>query len=205
MSCFTHLRRWLGLVILLGASPTLAQGDSLARQIEQAHQRALCTLDHVLTLYEARIEQADDPVAAWNRNGRLRKWLGQLSPTDQAAVAEHGRLLRTMRRRLRQREVQYVIDREPKGRCAKHHTNAYVHLADTTAVIYVCDRWRSQQDQQRVATLLHELMHTFGYDHPNDTDTPFKAFHLAKDHPELARQSPENFESWVEYYVCKLE
>jgi hypothetical protein len=200
---------WLMAMFSLTIEPVssprpLGREEGLAEQIEQAHQRATCTMDRVFTGYQRRIVAAEDPIAAWNAHPRLRKWMGPLDPEqDQAVIASFGAFLQQMQQRLARREVAYVIEEDPKGRCERHFTNAYVHLADTSAIIYVCERWREQSPHQRVSTLVHELVHTFGYDHPQGVHTPLEALHLAKDSPALARQSPENFESMIEYYVCQ--
>ena len=193
---------------LSAATPVRVGGqpDSLAEAIEAAHVGALCTLQRFGELFEARVwrsAQQPDRVAAWNAHPDLIRWMGRLPDgQDSTAVRTFRDLLQRMVQRLEQRAVAYQVEAGRLGRCQFIKTRAFVRPKDASPTIYLCPAWFEQSFSHRVSTVIHELVHTFGYDHPRGVDLPLEALALARKHPAEARVSPENFEGLMELYVC---
>lgn len=181
--------------------------DSLPADLEKAHQGAICTLDRIIGQYQEKVwspldSSGRDPVAAWNEHPDFTRWMGRLGRKDTTAPREFLDLLLRLQRRLIDREIRYVMEDNFLGRCRLRNTRAYVRFGDDPPTIYFCPAWLEQSPGHRIATLVHETVHTLGYGHPRGTDTPLEALDLARNHPAEARVSPENFESLVELYVC---
>ena len=173
------------------------------QEIDLTRQWAGCTMQRVVSTLEDQIEAADDPVAAWNEHPDLRRWFGRIAePGDTLAVHRFADLMRQIQTRLASDTLRLIIDDDPKGYCRKLNSNAYTLKSAPVPTIYFCDAWLAQKQRQRSSTFIHELMHTFGYSHPKNTDSPSEAIMLARTHPHLARQSPENLEGLVELWFC---
>ena len=198
---------WL-LPFLRGQATTdVLPADSLRAafyaEINLSRQWASCTMQRVVSTLEEEIEAAEDPVAAWNEHPDLRRWMGRIpDPTDTLAVREFADLMRQIQARLDGDTLRLVIEDDPKGYCADLNSNAYTLGKDTIPTVYFCEAWLAHKERQRSGTFIHELMHTFGYSHPEDTDLPSEAIMLARSRPDLARQSPENLEGLVELWFC---
>lgn len=184
------------------ATPISFAEDSLPAEVEMAHQAAICTLDRLISMYESVVIRNEHPIDAWNQHADLTRFMGRLSETDSLVPKEFLTLLVQIHDRMENRGVTYQMEDEFLGRCKLKKTRAYVRMNEEPPTIYLCPAWLEQTPGHRIATLVHETVHTLGFEHPHGTDTPNEALELAKNYPMEARQSPENFESLVEMYVC---
>jgi len=184
----------------------MAESEEIQLQIREMHDRAICTLERIQRIYDNKIIQPDTverQVIAWNSHPDFKKWFGRLpSEEGEAMMIEFEERLEEMIRRLSTDEITYKVRNGRLSFCQLSPTNAFVRRGPNARTIFLCPKWFEQNETQKVATLIHEVVHTFGFSHPMDTDTPLKAFRLAKKHPQLAIQSPENYESLAKLYVC---
>jgi hypothetical protein len=185
------------------------QADSLDEHVQRMHEQAICTLNGLEDMFESYVWLSPDTsfearITAWNEHGDFKKWMGRLGPdSGEGVIIEFRDRLDTMIARMESGEITYSVKSAWINYCKFSPTNAFVRSGESSRTIFLCPKWFEQHETQQVATLIHELVHTFGFSHPQDTDTPLKAVALAKEAPELAIQSPENFESLVELYVCR--
>lgn len=197
-----------GEVILEMAEPHAA-ADSLTAHIQHMNDQAVCTLYGLEKMFEEYVWMDEDSsfearIAAWNAHGDFCKWMGRLEPeTGKTILLGFKDQLHQMILRMEQGEITYSVKSAWINYCKFSPTNAFVRSGANARTIFLCPKWFEQPETQQVATLIHEVVHTFGFSHPNDTDTPLEAVALAKEDPQLAIQSPENFESLVELYVCR--
>ncbi len=185
------------------------EADSLQEHIMRMHEKAICTLERLLKSYQSRIWMAADSsvearMAAWNAHPDIPKWMGKLKQAaDSVIMIEFSERLLSMHERLVNKEISYEVKSTWLSYCQFTSTNAFVRKGSDSRTIFLCPEWFDKKERQQVATILHELVHTFGFSHPLNTDTPLEAVALAKAHPALAIQSPENYESLAELYVCQ--
>lgn len=183
--------------------------DSLTDHIRHMNAQAICTLHGLENMFEEHVWMHEDSsfdarIQAWNSHGDFRKWMGQLElQTGKGIMKRFRNRLRNMIQRLEKGEIKYSVKSAWINYCKFTPTNAFVRSGANARTIFLCPKWFEQTYTEQVSTLIHELVHTFGFSHPKKTDTPLEAVALAKTNPELAIQSPENFESLVELYVCQ--
>jgi hypothetical protein len=173
------------------------------QQLLFAHHSAICTLKKMREQLKNQVLSAPDPIQAWNEEADLRKWMGQLRETQQQALIHRlDSQLKEMSHRLTQESLTYDVEHGWASHCRFVRTNAFVSRLSKQPEIHFCPDWFQQGAKEQISTLIHELGHTFGMSHPLKTDTPKEAFQLAREHPELALQSPENYECLAESYIC---
>lgn len=183
--------------------------DSINAHIQQMNDQAICTLKGLREIFEAHIWRTPETpfearIEAWNNHLDFRKWMGRLNPvTGEVVMRRFYNRLNSMIERLEGGEIKYSVKSAWINYCKFSPSNAFVRSGANSRTIFLCPKWFEQPEREQVATLIHELVHTFGFSHPQDTDTPLEALALAKAAPSLAIQSPENFESLVELYVCR--
>ena len=179
--------------------------DSLQVAIEAARKGSICTLDRLIGVFKEQVWLVPNEaqrILAWNQQPDLVRWMGIIEEEDSSEIEFFWQMLQDMRHRLTEKEVKFQLEDSWLGHCNLSDSRAFVKLRDREPTIYLCPAWLDQSPSHRIATVLHELVHTFGYGHPRGTDFPQEALALARDYPKLARRSPENYESLVELYIC---
>jgi hypothetical protein len=195
--------------VLLKMAEKHPAADSITAHIQEMNDQAVCTLKGLREMFEAHIWRTPETpfearIEAWNNHIDFKKWMGKLDPVKGELIMSRFRdQLDDMIERLSGGEITYSVKSAWINYCKFSPSNAFVRSGSKSRTIFLCPKWFEQPEREQVATLIHELVHTFGFSHPKETDTPLEALALAKASPSLAIQSPENFESLVELYVCR--
>lgn len=131
--------------------------------------------------------------SAWNRNETLTKWFGKVTK------ANH---VKDVHRRLDgacDRLANHVLKVNVKAELPKdfHAQNLGGPLSPDT--FKVAPEWITMEVESRAAVIIHELLHMWFIDQKIDGESVYgddMALQLARDNPDKARRSPENYEQF---------
>lgn len=152
---------------------------------------------------------------AWRRNADFGRWFGDGKLTRAQIRVSRKRIIE-VEKRLGKR-VTYVLKsggRLCSGHNAWHAGGLQARRIRICPGFYVSGTPTSTEMDGQASVLVHEIAHGFGQvripgtmihvipgtGHPKGTDTRAEARDLARDHPRLARRSPENYEQLYEAY-----
>lgn len=181
----------------LSSSPSEGQ----VAQVKQAHQEATCTLEAIYSEFMV-IWDSPDRAASWNQHRFFVEWMGRQT-ADAPQLEEFKTRLETILHWMQQDEISYRIHNSRFSFCHFAHANAFTNSVFNSRTINICPYWFDQGARGRCTTVIHELIHSLGFGHPDGVVLPGEAFRMAIRSPEKARKSPENYEGLANEYYCK--